>query len=475
MKVLIVGSGLSAYGACLALIDQAVSDITVMDIGREPGITEKRSSVLNATSSDGSYYEYGVNDVLSPFSLDSQRICSSHAYGGYSTVYSGSMLRPQDSDLIRWPDEAKPPEEVYKLVLESLIISGADDELEEFSSRFGSGLNEDSPKDSYLGKARIALGGKNGRLRSGKPFCSKDAFRIWSEQGLIKYKSGLYVHSVGSRSGDRVDVRLLDSNIHRTELFDIVFLGAGCINTTIVVNNSIYQSGVVRYKIQSCPIVLASYLRLGRLSTGRQSGDAVYQDKCEYFLEGRSLASGNMWTHTQLGPLNNYIKQSALGKCPRVLRPLIRLLLDRVWFSITTLNSTLAKAAVLEAHEKKGSNMRTYTIQEEKVLVPRGYRASLMSWVWKNFGKLRLIPLPLSGLAGDIIRGNQLGGWHFGGTIPMKNTIHHGPHCNADGMVNGLKNVYIIDSAGFPSVPGSSVALLTMANSYYICSKVLQQ
>ena len=474
MKALIVGSGLSAYGACLALLDLEVSDITVLDIGYVQGSTADGKRIMNGITSDGSYFEYGINDRLSPFCLNSKRICSSHAYGGYSTVYSGSILRPQNTDLINWPDESRPPDSAYRRILDSLVITGSNDELEEFSSRDGNGLSEGCDKDSYLGKARIALGSINEGVASGKPFCSKNAFKIWSQQGIIKYRSGVYVDMVRTCEEGRVSARFLEAETFKSDLFDIIFLGAGCINTTIVVNNSLYEPKISRYKLQSCPIVLASYLSLGRISSSREDGHAWPRDKCEFFLEGRSPSSGNMWTHTQLGPLNSYIKQSVLEKCPRVFNPLVRLLLDRLWFSITTLNSTLGRTTFLEASDIGGSNKLDYTIHEEDVLVPGGFRASLMSWVLNNFGRLRLIPLPLSGIAGDIIRGNRLGGWHFGGTIPMQDKIVQGRQCHPDGMVKGLKNVYIIDSAGFPSVPGSSVALLTMANSYYICSKAIR-
>ena len=41
-------------------------------------------------------------------------------------------------------------------------------------------------------------------------------------------------------------------------------------------------------------------------------------------------------------------------------------------------------------------------------------------------------------------------------------------NCYSSGELKGIKNVYIIDSSSFPSVPGSSVALLTMANAHRI-------
>jgi choline dehydrogenase-like flavoprotein len=40
--------------------------------------------------------------------------------------------------------------------------------------------------------------------------------------------------------------------------------------------------------------------------------------------------------------------------------------------------------------------------------------------------------------------------------------------CHPNGEVAGLKDVFVIDAASFPSVPASTVALLTMANAYRI-------
>ena len=52
---------------------------------------------------------------------------------------------------------------------------------------------------------------------------------------------------------------------------------------------------------------------------------------------------------------------------------------------------------------------------------------------------------------------------------PIKKT-----DCLSNGSLNGMKNVFIVDSSGFPSIPGSTVALLTMANAYRIARKSIK-
>ena len=72
---------------------------------------------------------------------------------------------------------------------------------------------------------------------------------------------------------------------------------------------------------------------------------------------------------------------------------------------------------------------------------------------------------------GNYLKGNQLGGWHFGGTIPMKDHPIKETDCFSNGLLKGIENTYVVDSSSFPSIPGSTVALLTMANSYRIARK----
>ena len=43
--------------------------------------------------------------------------------------------------------------------------------------------------------------------------------------------------------------------------------------------------------------------------------------------------------------------------------------------------------------------------------------------------------------------------------------------CNSAGELLGLKGIFIIDTSSFPSIPGSTIGLLTMANAHRIARK----
>ena len=81
--------------------------------------------------------------------------------------------------------------------------------------------------------------------------------------------------------------------------------------------------------------------------------------------------------------------------------------------------------------------------------------------------------IPFSKLIGNILKANKLGSWHFGGTLPMSKSKKYG-NCTVDGEVYGMENLFVVDSSNFPSIPGTTVALLSMANAYRIAKKSLK-
>ena len=108
-RIAIIGSGMSAYGVCSSLCDKSNVAIDVFDIGLSSISTDvSREPPPNSIPSSHSYYPYGCNDTKMPLRLYSKRLCSSHAYGGFSTVYSGSVLLPSDTDFSDWPLAAIP-------------------------------------------------------------------------------------------------------------------------------------------------------------------------------------------------------------------------------------------------------------------------------------------------------------------------------------------------------------------------------
>ncbi len=61
-KVLVIGSGISAYGAILALIKKEKTEIDVIDIGLKGSYkNQPNREIANSKDISGSYFAYGVD------------------------------------------------------------------------------------------------------------------------------------------------------------------------------------------------------------------------------------------------------------------------------------------------------------------------------------------------------------------------------------------------------------------------------
>ena len=64
------------------------------------------------------------------------------------------------------------------------------------------------------------------------------------------------------------------------------------------------------------------------------------------------------------------------------------------------------------------------------------------------------------------------GGYHVGGTLPMKIIPEKDTDTNLLGIPKGWSRIHVIDSSTFPSLPGTTIGLLAMANAARIASEI---
>jgi len=484
MKILVIGSGLSAYGACRALItDKSQSEITVLDVGlKSPYPGQPNQQIFNAAPVNGHFYPYGLNDDRWCVRLDSRRICSSHAFGGFSSVYSGSLMAPSPEDLVDWPMASKPSCNDYDSIAKSLEVIHKNDELDAAFPQPGHFAQfEYKPRRNatFSGFSRVAF---NQNLQLDSPFNSRLEFEAWANKGLIIYQPNSYVHSLQSFNGKVRVNYFCQNNFENYAVFDAVFVGAGCINTTGIIDRSVYTEGTREYNLCSAPILIQMHLKLlnspffnphrNPVLARNSELSAVF---CEHYLN-----SAFSWSHTQLSFLNKTARSQISKRLPDFLYKILSHFFGRLIFSITVFHSNLGpKSKVLSSaiSPNDGSDHKKYQLKilESSWTPPIKVVRSINFSILSQFRKLFLIPLPLTRSVADMMRGNTLGGWHYGGTLPMSDspTLPHSVH--ADGSVNALRNVFVIDSSGFPTIPGSSVAFLTMANAHRIAKQFLEQ
>ena len=474
-KILVIGTGLSSYGCLLALTREKNLSIDVIDIGLTNSYDGQPNQVIpNSKDINGNYYAYGLNDKRWKIKLLSERLCSSHAYGGFSKVYSGSILQPQVSDLSKWPKQSIPKTTDYRKIISSLKIKYVKDELETIFPLFPNNKKNLLGNKVLIGSSRVAL--QNTKTKA-QPFDVSESFQNWISKGLINYINNAYIIKL-EHKGDKITAVFDKSNRVKKSNYDSVYVGAGCVNTTSLVDRSLFKQGSRTYLIKEASILMQLCLKLDFINIFKfKKLISKEYALCKYFLEVKSKELLGYWSHTQIGDLNKIILEKAKLKLPYVLYKLVSIMHGLFNFSQTFLHSELSsiKMTLSSSIQKdiNNNNIQVVKINEKPYLINKKISLIIKKAIISKFNVLRLVPLPFTQLIGAYIRGNKLGGWHIGGTLPMSVNSNEPTHCNINGELNGLKNVYIIDSSTFPSIPGSSVALLTMANAHYITRKSL--
>jgi len=475
-KVAIVGSGFAAWGATIALVDSADLELHIFDIGRTgPEGEGANRPVANAKKYLNSYFCYGINDSHNPVKIDTARMCSSHALGGHSTVYSGAILYPLDADLKDWPADAKPTAHDYSSVLKLLPIIYEKDLLETVfpvvpQQSDLSRKPTNSKAASVVGMSRIAATQNESSSDSPVvPFWVGGEFLKYQSAGKLRYTSNSYVLRVENIQ-EGVKITLLQKGKIISDIFDAVFIGAGCVNTTTIIDQSLGLPGARDYLIRAPQGSLHAFWRFSRkVSTGSMLRKK--NELPELFLEVRAPGTSNAWSHTQLTSINEQIIQEVCSRLPRFLHSLVKAFSHVIYFASSLQTAEFNESGVLrsiidlDAPEGLQQNVEIteYPVKRNVGLVSAVRRAVLQNW-----STLRMFPIPFGELLADFFRGNRLGGWHFGGTLPMSEQPTRFDQCWTTGEVHRLKSVYVLDSSAFPTVPPSTVALLTAAHAHRV-------
>jgi hypothetical protein len=478
MKVAIIGTGFAGYGALIALARDEHHEIHVFDVGLKDRYPEQADkAVANAKKYKGSFFPYGINDHRWSVQLDSQRICSSHAFGGHSTVYSGAVLYPKGGDLEEWPEGSRPRSGDYKAVLENMKILHDGDELSvEFPvvpEDADLSLLKKTRAEAVLGLSRIALE----QVTSGDGdaphlFRTDVFFEKQLAAGRINYIGNCYVLKLDALPrGVRVHVENGDDRSASHMDFDAVFIGAGCVNTTGIVDRSLFGEGSRKYELKNVGSAINAFIKFpGRKSKAHAARWA--SSLPEFFLEVNSHLTRDTWMHTQITAINEQIIDAIDSKIPFFGALMGKMLRKCFYFSLTTIHSRHSDRISLRCTSSRraadGKIDHSIFVQEMPApQKPRGFRSAVQRGVRSNRTTLRMVAFPFGSVFADFFRGNKLGGWHFGGTLPMASQPEVS-QCLASGEVCGLKGAYAIDSAAFPEVPGSTVALLTAAHAHRV-------
>jgi GMC oxidoreductase len=521
--VAVIGSGLAAVGAVKALVKLGVKP-TVLDWGER--LDPERSAMMDAlarkdprewspeerdrlsnnpTLSDrssipkklvlGSDFFYGKSRAEAPVRNEGGIPPFSYALGGLSAGWGAAILPPQACDLNDWPVDFEELNKYCAIVLADLPYSAANDGLSlnfpllaanpaalqrnrADMSLLGA-LDKASllKKDSLVfGEARLLVRSSSSNGRSGCQYCGHcmsgcvyksiykagDEISDLREKGYIDYKSGCLVDRL-SEQRETVQVSYFDATGKTTtDEFDRVILAAGAVNTTRIVLNSLGKfNEEVRLKTRGGFVMPVMSLR--RLPIDWPECNTLPGIFLE--LKGKGLKH---WVHVQISTSNELlfqrlkIKMNARSAFDRIKR----FLMEHVLLSFVNYHSDHAGHYKLRITPSTGT-INTHCLYSEykkalpslTVLLASGFK------LLKTFLRIRCLPLfPFA-------RFNS-GTYHVGGTLPMKTQPSDSLETDELGRVSAWSHVHIVDTSIFPSLPGTTIGLLIMANAYRIVDKM---
>lgn len=524
-NVAVIGSGLSAIGAIKALLKLGIKP-TVLDWGenldaarselvdalarKEPGewSSEERMSLdRNSTLKDGSSipkklifgsdYFYGRSRTEAPITNDGNLPPFSYALGGLSVGWGAAVLPPQACDIADWPVDVDELNKYCEIVLEDLPYSSSDDglslnfpvltaatnalELSQAEKHLLEGFKKASilKKDELVfGQARLlvnpASSGKNvgckycGQCMSGCVYKSiykaSDEIKNLHESGDINYISGCLVDSL-SEEGEKVTVKYFDSDGKLTStVFDRVFLAAGAVNSARVVLNSL---GMFNQEVQLktrggfvMPIFSLRKLAGSWPKCNTQPG--IFLE-----LKGRVLKH---WVHVQISTENELLLQklNIEADAKGIVAHLKRFIASHIVLTFVNYHSDHAGRYKLWLTPSFGSKNTNCLHSSHRKSFPQ--LSVLLASSFKLlslFVRIGCIPLfPLAKL--------NSGAYHVGGTLPMKAQPSGILDTDDLGRISAWKYIHIVDTSVFPSLPGTTIGLLTMANAYRIVAKIYE-
>jgi choline dehydrogenase-like flavoprotein len=520
-NVAVVGSGLSAIGAIKALRQRGIRP-TVLDWGER--LDSGRSCMVEALASKppqewtaqerdllnhnptvedgsaiprklvfGSDYFYGKPRPDAPIEAEGSQPPFSYALGGLSAGWGAAVLPPQACDLADWPVGVDELNDYCCKVLAGMPYSAREDglslnfplltpgtgalRLSRASGRLLDALNAAAlakKDDVVFGQARLLVNAAAegseacrycGQCMSGCVYGSiykaGDEIAVLHEAGEIEYLAGCLVDKV-SEEGSKVIVSYCDSEGRAClREFDKVFLAAGAVNSARVVLNSLdLLDHEVHLKTRGGFVMPVFSLRKLPIDWP----DCNTQPGLFLELKGKKLEH---WVHVQVSTDNELllqklgIRSDARGFMARIKR----FIAGHVLLLFVNYHSDHAGHYKLWLTRAAGAARTNALHTSHRIAAPQ-FRVLWTSCL-KLFGVLaRVGCLPLYPFA----RLNS-GAYHVGGTLPMKAKPSGKLETDVLGRVDVWQRIHVVDTSVFPSLPGTTIGLLAMANAYRIVDK----
>lgn len=517
-RIGIVGSGPAAAGAAAALI-AAGHRVVVLDVGERLdafGDTIKRELEATPTGewtpemiqrARGDYRctpdglevkkQFG-SDFSTRFPEGAPRVVfddvehiPSFAFGGLSNIWGSSVMPYREEEIADWPLGLADLLPHYRAVARIVGSTGeAGDPLSELfpcvhdrlaalpMSRAGAGMLARMNRHRkalvadglHFGMARVAMKSaacrKCGLCMHGCPddliYSSSQTFADWIADGHVEYRPGVVVERFRESAGVvEVECRSL-SGERQMWTFDRLFVAAGVIPTASIVLSSLGQFDAP-VKGKDSHYFLFPLLQLSGSGDVRRE---ALQTLSQIFIDVTDESFGSAVAHCQIYSYSDIIDASVRA----MLGPLAGLapaVLSHLLIAQVFLHSDVS-AELIYTLKKAGDGVETLHVSSKKNPESGRVRARVFAKFLRHairLGAVAGVPFAKVGTPGR--------GLHCGATFPMS-ASPGAMQTDLLGRLRGFSQVHLVDSSVLPSIPGTTIALSSMANAHRIASAALE-
>ena len=282
--------------------------------------------------------------------------------------------------------------------------------------------------------------------------------------GLIDYRPGLHVDRIRESDGEiLLEATSLRGGAGISLRTPRAFLAAGVLSSTVILQ----RSGLLpaRAEIADSQTLFLPFGWIGRIGrTGREPGHTLAQSFL--VLEDAAVAANPI--HISLYTYNDGLSERARASHPALaslLGPALEHITRRLVVGICFFHSDDSHR-IASSWDEAGRSVRLDPVANgaAEAIVGRFQRA-----LRRSLGRIGLVPLaPLAEVA------PPGGGYHYGGSIPMRASPVAG-ESDTLGRPVPARRLHVVDASCFPSVPGGTVTLPAMANAYRIATHAIAE
>ncbi|MFM7347823.1 MAG: GMC family oxidoreductase N-terminal domain-containing protein [Tagaea sp.] len=493
----IVGAGASALAATTALVARGVVP-EILDIAAGPPEDARALRARLAATDPESWSPadraaaraavepgrdvprkawFGSDFAFADESLgvDSPGPAPARAFGGYSTIWGAAVMAPDAADLAGWPADIRRGLEPA-LARAREILSATSDGLPygpQMAALRAAAAAAD-PAGAVLRPASLAVA--PGACRacamclSGCPygaiFDAGPRLAAMERAGQTRIVRGFFVTDV-AEDGAGVTVRGIDSTAGRAveRRYSRVLFAAGALGTTRIVLRArgLYDRDAI---VKDSQKILLPILRAAAPAGALDDRGLTLTG---LFVDPPAPDGHAHRPHLQITGVNPMLL-ARLGIGPdsvrgRFRRTLLAPLLARLMVGWGGLHSDYSGTLTLRVSRGDGPLDRLTIRPKADPRSARAARAAVASFRRALRPTGTFIP-PLGGRLVAPGEGN-----HVGGSLPM-GAAGPGPSSDGLGRPLGFARVHAIDASGFPSIPATTMLLLSMANADRIAREV---